>query len=57
MTVKDFEGLRRHIGHKIACVCYSDGEFVYNVSLECETCFEVLISYDNPKLRYKMKVP
>jgi hypothetical protein len=50
MTVGNFKDLRQHIGHKIVCVCYSDGEFIYNVSLECETCSEVLISYDNPKL-------
>ena len=49
LTVSDFEGLRRHVGHKIECVCYHDGETVYGVSLECLTCGEVLMSFDNPE--------
>jgi len=42
-----FEDLRRHIGHKIVCVMYGDD--AENVSLECEDCYEVLISFDNPE--------
>jgi ribosomal protein S27E len=49
LTVKGFEDLRRHVGHKIECVCYSDGKTVYGVSLECVTCGEVLVSFDNPE--------
>ena len=49
MTVRGFEDLMRHVGHRIECVRYSDGETVYGVSLECVTCGEVLVSFDNPE--------
>ncbi len=50
MSSIDFKDLSRHIGHDIACVTYgkSKSEPV-NVAVECETCSEVLLNYDNPK--------
>ena len=42
MSVYDFESLRGHVGHKIACVMYGE----QNVAIECEDCHEVLIDYD-----------
>jgi hypothetical protein len=53
MTVESFQDLKEHVGHEIKCVCYSDGEIVYNVALECETCCEVLVEYDNPEVEDK----
>lgn len=41
-----FNELLRHKGHEITCVTYGKNQ---NVSLECKTCNEVLLSYDNPK--------
>ena len=49
MGVNSFEDLRRHIGHKIECVCYGKkGEEPQNVSVECVTCNEVLLDFENP---------
>lgn len=53
MSVSSFEDLRWHIGHKIVCVCYGRGAEnrgldPANVSVECETCNEVLYSIDHP---------
>jgi hypothetical protein len=47
MSVNSFEELRHHIGHKIVCVSY--GQHPDNVAVECETCWEVLISFDKPE--------
>lgn len=40
----EFEDLKRHIGHNIVCVSY--GMPIVNVAIECETCNEVLLSFD-----------
>ena len=55
MAVHSYEELRQHIGHKIVCVGYglmdvqtglqAPYPFV-NVAIECETCNEVLMSFD-----------
>lgn len=44
MSASNFKELRQHIGHKLACVMYGDG---VNVAVECETCNEVLMDFDN----------
>lgn len=47
MGVHGFKDLRRHIGHKIVCVCYGIiDDIPDNVSIECETCNEVLLDFD-----------
>lgn len=43
MGAIDFEDLKRHVGHKITCVTY--GNPAENVSVECEDCSEVIISF------------
>ena len=43
MSVYDYDSLKQHIGHNIVCVSYGNDR---NVSLECEDCNEVLLSYD-----------
>lgn len=49
--VETFSELRRHIGHKIECVCYGEiGDAPYNVAIECVTCCTVLLDIDNPKV-------
>ncbi len=45
MSCTNFEELKNHIGHKIVCVSYGKSEIV-NVSVECETCNEVILSFD-----------
>ena len=57
MGAYDFEDLKRHLGHKIACVSYADSRVndtkttiqPQNIAVECETCNEVLLDYDRPK--------
>jgi hypothetical protein len=46
----EFNKLREHIGHHIECVCYADGENVYNVALECEDCGMVLHDVNHPEV-------
>lgn len=48
-----FNDLREHIGHKIVCVRYGQGDECVNVALECETCNTVLLDFDNPDLEGK----
>jgi hypothetical protein len=43
MSADTYKELKRHIGHKIVCVQYGEGE---NVAVECETCNEVLLDFD-----------
>jgi hypothetical protein len=45
MSVNCFTDLRSHVGHSINCVVYGDDD---NVAIECVTCGEVLLDYDNP---------
>jgi hypothetical protein len=44
MSVNSYADLRSHVGHKIECVVYGDED---NVAIECITCCEVLLDYDN----------
>jgi Zn finger protein HypA/HybF involved in hydrogenase expression len=49
MSVNSFEELLLHAGHRVSVVTYCklDEEDV-NVSIECDTCNEVLVSFDKP---------
>ena len=52
LAVHKYEDLEKHVGHKIECVYYADEDFseeAMAVSLECVTCSEVLVTFDNPK--------
>lgn len=42
MSVLNFKEARWHVGHEIECVMYG----TQNVSVECVTCGEVIVSYD-----------
>lgn len=45
-----YDELRHHIGHRIVCVGYGNPEeSPANVAIECETCGEVLIDFNNPE--------
>jgi hypothetical protein len=60
MSVTSYEELRGHAGHKIECVTYGVkvcGRIVHinNVSVECVTCNEVLMSFDKPEGKKKVK--
>jgi len=48
MSAINYNDLKRHIGHKIVVVSY--GENQENISIECETCNEVLLDYDSEVL-------
>lgn len=58
MGAHSYEDLIRHVGHKIVCVKYADGQ---NVAVECEDCYEVIIDFDIPEYResdlYKSMTP
>lgn len=45
MSATSYAELADHVGHRIVCVSYADGE---NVAVECETCYEVLLDFDRP---------
>ena len=45
MSATSYADLRSHLDHEIKCVVYGDEE---NVAIECVTCCEVLLDYDNP---------
>jgi hypothetical protein len=52
MSAHSFEDLIRHADHEVKIAKYSafdtDGEmYVANVAVECETCYEVLLDFDN----------
>jgi hypothetical protein len=36
----EYKRLAEHVGHKIVCVSYAEGE---NVAVECEDCNAVLV--------------
>lgn len=42
-----YEKLKPHIGHKIVCVCYGDNDDPDDVCIECEDCYEVIISAES----------
>lgn len=43
----EFDKLVEHVGHKVVVVTYGGNQ---NVSIECETCNEVLYDVDNQKV-------
>ncbi len=51
MSVSSFKELRDHVGHKLVVSLYKmeDGEEC-NVAIECETCMEILLDFDNPEV-------
>ena len=46
MSVNSYSDLVAHVGHKIVVVTYADNT---NVAIECESCSEVLLDYDDDK--------
>ena len=44
-----YEKLKHHIGHSIVCVGYygKDKETPVDICIECEDCYEVLISAED----------
>jgi hypothetical protein len=46
----DFEKARQHIGHEIECAAYGTPTDLWNVSIECMTCGEVIIDADAPEV-------
>ena len=48
-----FRDLKAHLGHRIVIVQYGTFDDIWNIALECESCDEVLIDFDNPKLTYE----
>jgi hypothetical protein len=41
---QSFDALKLHVGHELECVQYGDPPA--NVAIECNTCNEVLLSFD-----------
>lgn len=48
MSVTNFKELEKHEGHEITCRSYTDKKRKEkrNVAIECDTCHEVLLSFD-----------
>lgn len=44
MSVDTYTDLRGHLGHQIQVATYGGNR---NVAIECVTCFEILLDYDN----------
>jgi hypothetical protein len=49
MSVQNYEELNKHRGHKVQVYGY----YTESVSIECDECFEVLVSFDNDYLEVK----
>ena len=48
MSATNFDQLSQHIGHDIQCVSYGNDEVgIVNVAIECKTCNEVLLDFDD----------
>jgi hypothetical protein len=43
MAASSYADLCRHVGHEINCVRYGDD---VNVAVECETCHEIILTFD-----------
>lgn len=55
MAASHFDDLVRHVEHDVKVARYvtfsEEGEMsVANVAVECETCYEVLLDFDNPAM-------
>ena len=46
---RGYKELQEHVGHKITCVIYGDPDNPVNAALECETCHEVLVDFNEPE--------
>lgn len=46
MAASNYKDLCRHVGHEISCVRYGDD---VNVAVECETCHEIILTFDKEK--------
>ena len=57
MSAHNFEELQRHVGHMVKVVEYSKDGHIYNVAVECHTCNEVLLDYDNPEPSDLLYIP
>lgn len=49
MAVQKYSELLEHVGHEIEVATYGPSENVFNVAIECSTCGEVLMDYENPE--------
>lgn len=47
-----YEKLKQHIGHNIVCVAYGDINNPVDICIECEDCFEVLVSAEDFEENY-----
>ncbi|TFH66309.1 MAG: hypothetical protein E4G90_04245 [Gemmatimonadales bacterium] len=49
MSGNNYEELSWHVGHDVEVVSYGRNGTIYNVSVECNDCGMVLMSYDDPE--------
>lgn len=57
MAAHNYEELREHIGHDLACVGYGQlGAAPANVAIECMTCGAVLVDFDKDEIYYPPSV-
>jgi len=53
MSAYTFDEMRVHIGHKIECVRYGQGDECLNVAVECVDCNEVLFDLNEDECFFK----
>lgn len=61
MSVHNYKELKQHIGHDIICVGYALQDLQTgqrkseweNIAIECETCNEVIMSFEKPITKKK----
>lgn len=46
----DTAKLEPHVGHDVLCVCYGDADLLWDVSVECVDCCEVIFDKSNPEI-------
>jgi hypothetical protein len=58
MGTSNFKDLAKHLGHRIVCVGYGmkSGPMI-SVALECETCSEVILTFDKVAIKEKRQKP
>jgi hypothetical protein len=48
VTMPNPQRLLEHLTHKLRVVYYGDRGEPVNVAIECETCYEVILDFDQP---------
>lgn len=50
MSASNFAELLTHAGHDVTVEIYGSDDFIVNVAIECNTCYEIIMDFDNPDI-------